>query len=127
MDLSSLYLWVGFLASYSVIAIQFRLWEHGLSNSERFRWYILWSRTVLLFTLWYGWSVNDGDISYGRLNKIPWQPIQWYQKLTSSSCSPYKIWCSSKHNLFSSLWLEYSCLGKGIDEIMGYLVGLVHI
>ena len=83
MDLSSLYLWVGFLlASYSVIAndsVQ-TLGTWIASNSERFRWYILWSAasTVLMFTLWYGWSVNDGDISYGRLNKIPWQPIQWY-------------------------------------------------
>ena len=83
MDLSLLYLWVGFLlASYSVIAndsVQ-TLGTWIASNSERFRWYILWSAasTVLLFTLWYGWSINDGDISYGRLNKIPWQPIQWY-------------------------------------------------
>ena len=83
MDLSLLYLWVGFLlASYSVIAndsVQ-TLGTWIASNSERFRWYILWSAasTVSLFTLWYGWSINDGDISYGRLNKIPWQPIQWY-------------------------------------------------
>jgi phosphate/sulfate permease len=33
---------------------------------------------VLLYTLWYGWTVNGGDISYGRLNKIPFQEIQWY-------------------------------------------------
>ena len=83
MDFSTLYLWVGFLlASYSVIAndsVQ-TLGTWIASNSERFRWYILWSAasTVLLFTLWYGWSINDGDISYGRLNKIPWQPIQRY-------------------------------------------------
>ena len=83
MDFSTLYLWLGFLlASYSVIAndsVQ-TLGSWIASNSERFRWYILWSAasTVLLFTLWYGWSINDGDISYGRLNKIPWQPIQWY-------------------------------------------------
>ena len=83
MDFSTLYLWVGFLlASYSVIAndsVQ-TLGTWIASNSEKFRWYILWSAasTVLLFTLWYGWSINDGDISYGRLNKIPWQPIHWY-------------------------------------------------
>jgi len=83
VDFSTLYLWVGFLlASYSVIAndsVQ-TLGTWIASNSEKFRWYILWSAasTVLLFTLWYGWSINDGDISYGRLNKIPWQPIQWY-------------------------------------------------
>ena len=83
MDLSLLYLWVGFLlASYSVIAndsVQ-TLGTWIASNSERFRWYIMWgaASSVLLFTIWYGWSVNGGDISYGRLNKIPYQPIQWY-------------------------------------------------
>jgi len=83
MDLSLLYLWVGFLlASYSVIAndsVQ-TLGTWIASNSERFRWYVMWgaASSVLLFTIWYGWSVNGGDISYGRLNKIPYQPIQWY-------------------------------------------------
>ena len=83
MDLSLLYLWVGFLlASYSVIAndsVQ-TLGTWIASNSERFRWYIMLgaASSVLLFTIWYGWSVNGGDISYGRLNKIPYQPIQWY-------------------------------------------------
>ena len=83
MYLSLLYLWVGFLlASYSVIAndsVQ-TLGTWIASNSEIFRWYIMWgaASSVLLFTIWYGWSVNGGDISYGRLNKIPYQPIQWY-------------------------------------------------
>ena len=36
---------------------------------------------VLLYTLWYGWYVNGGDISYGRLNKIPFQEIQWYHAM----------------------------------------------
>ena len=36
---------------------------------------------VLLYTLWYGWYMNGGDISYGRLNKIPFQDIQWYHAM----------------------------------------------
>ena len=36
---------------------------------------------VLLYTLWYGWYMNGGDISYGRLNKIPFQEIQWYHAM----------------------------------------------
>jgi hypothetical protein len=36
---------------------------------------------VLLYTLWYGWTTNGGDISYGRLNKIPFQEIQWYHAM----------------------------------------------
>ena len=35
---------------------------------------------VLLYTLWYGWYTNGGDISYGRLNKII-QEIQWYHAM----------------------------------------------
>ena len=83
MDLTTLYLCVGFaLASYSVIAndsVQ-TLGTWIASNSEKFKWQQMWmaASSVLLFTLWYGWYVNGGDISYGRLNKIPWQPIQWY-------------------------------------------------
>ena len=83
MDISTLYLWVGvLLASYSVIAndsVQ-TLGTWIASNSEKFKWQQLWiaASSVLLFTIWYGWYVNGGDISYGRLNKIPYQPIQWY-------------------------------------------------
>ena len=36
---------------------------------------------VLLYTLWYGWTTNGGDISYGRLNRIPFQEIQWYHAM----------------------------------------------
>ena len=83
MEVTSVYMCVGFLlAAYSVIAndsVQ-TLGTWIASNSERFKWYNLWCAAcvVLLFTLWYGWGVNDGDISYGRLAKIPFQEIQWY-------------------------------------------------
>ena len=81
MDLVTLYTIVGFsLASYSVIA----------NDSSPNSWYMdgIKSSTVqvvlhvgstasflLLFTIWYGWYINAGDISYGRLNKIPYIPI----------------------------------------------------
>ena len=86
MDLVTLYTIVGFaLAAYSVIAndsIQ-TLGTWIASNSERFKWYVLWggASIVLLWTLWYGWVINAGDISYGRLNKIPYQPVQWYHAI----------------------------------------------
>jgi hypothetical protein len=38
---------------------------------------------VLLWALWYGWYMYGGDISYGRLNRIPFQEIQWYH-----ACAP---------------------------------------
>jgi len=83
MDALTLWSLVGFLlAAYAVIAndsVQ-TLGTWMASNNERFSYKTLWiaASAVLLATLWYGWSVNGGDISYGRLNKIPWQEVQWY-------------------------------------------------
>ena len=86
---------VGFiLAAYSVVAndsVQ-TLGTWLASNSDQpgntepsFHWRTLWlsASAVLLFTLWYGWYINGGDISFGRLNKIPFQEVQWYH-----ACAP---------------------------------------
>jgi phosphate/sulfate permease len=32
----------------------------------------------MILALGWGWYAYDGDISYGRLNRIPYQEIQWY-------------------------------------------------
>ena len=83
MDALTLWMLIGFLfAAYSVIAndsVQ-TLGTWIASNNEKFNWKVLWgaASAVLLYTLWYGWYTNGGDISYGRLNKIPFQEIQWY-------------------------------------------------
>ena len=83
MELVTLWMFVGFLfAAYSVIAndsVQ-TLGTWIASNNERFNWKVMWgaASAVLLYTLWYGWYTNGGDISYGRINKIPFQDIQWY-------------------------------------------------
>ena len=86
MDALTLWMALGFLlAAYSVIAndsVQ-TLGTWIASNNERFNWKILWgaASAVLLGALWYGWIVYEGDISYGRLNKIPFQEIQWYHAM----------------------------------------------
>lgn len=86
MELVTLWMAVGFLfAAYSVIAndsVQ-TLGTWIASNNERVSWKVMWgaASAVLLYTLWYGWTVNGGDISYGRLNKIPFQEIQWYHAM----------------------------------------------
>ena len=83
MELLTLWSLVGFLlAAYAVIAndsVQ-TLGTWMASNNERFNYKVLWAAAsaVLIATLWYGWSVNGGDISYGRLTRIPWQEVQWY-------------------------------------------------
>ena len=83
MELITLWMAVGFLfAAYSVIAndsVQ-TLGTWIASNNERFNWKTMWiaASSVLLWALWYGWYMYGGDISYGRLNKIPFHEIQWY-------------------------------------------------
>ena len=83
MEITYVYMTIGFtLAAYSVVAndsVQ-TLGTFIASNSEKFKWYILAAAAslVLCFTLLNGWYFNDGDISYGRLNKIPFQEIKWY-------------------------------------------------
>ena len=86
MDALTIWMVVGFIfAAYAVIAndsVQ-TLGTWIASNNERFSWKTMWlaASGVLLYTLWYGWYMNGGDISYGRLNKIPFQEVQWYHAL----------------------------------------------
>ena len=83
MELVTLWMGIGFFfAAYSVIAndsVQ-TLGTWIASNNERVNWKVMWvaASSVLLWALWYGWYMYGGDISYGRLNKIPFQEIQWY-------------------------------------------------
>ena len=82
MELTYIYMAIGFtLAAYSVVAndsVQ-TLGTFIASNSDKFKWYILAGAAslVLCLTLLNGWYFH-GDISYGRLNKIPFQEIKWY-------------------------------------------------
>jgi hypothetical protein len=86
MDQLTVWMAVGFLfAGYSVIAndsVQ-TLGTWIASNSQRFHWTTMWcsASAVLLWALWYGWTVNGGDISYGRLDKIPFQEVKWYHAM----------------------------------------------
>jgi hypothetical protein len=83
MEFITIWMVLGFLlAAYSVIAndsVQ-TLGTWIASNNEAYSWKTLWiaASTMLLACIWYGWYMNGGDISYGRLNKIPFQEIQWY-------------------------------------------------
>lgn len=91
IDLPLIYAAIGFmLAAYSVIAndsVQ-TLGTFIASNIRVFKWYWLWlaASLVLIATVSYGWVINDGDISYGRLDKIPPLDIQWYHA-AARSCS----------------------------------------
>jgi hypothetical protein len=83
MELTLIYTIVGFgLAGWSVIAndsIQ-TLGTFIASKSKWFKWYKLAGSAsfMMAVVLIYGWWTYDGDISFGRLTRIPYQEIQWY-------------------------------------------------
>ncbi|MEM9495963.1 MAG: hypothetical protein AAGA09_08155 [Pseudomonadota bacterium] len=79
---------IGFLfAGYAVVgndALQ-TLGTFIASNS-RLHWFVLFlfAAVILVATFTYGWVVNDGDPSYGRLanaSKYPEVTVQWYHTL----------------------------------------------
>ncbi|MFB0900440.1 MAG: hypothetical protein QMB22_00320 [Dehalococcoidia bacterium] len=81
--MEQLWVYIGFtFAAYSVVAndsVQ-TLGTWIASNRDKVRWQWMWiaASAVLIATLWIGWFTLEGDISYGRLNKIPYVEIQWY-------------------------------------------------
>ena len=83
MELTLIYTIVGFaLAGWSVIAndsVQ-TLGTFIASKQKWFRWYTLAAAAsaAMIITVTFGWFTYDGDISYGRLTRIPYQEIQWY-------------------------------------------------
>ncbi len=83
MELTLVYTIIGFgLAGWSVIAndsIQ-TLGTFIASKSKWFKWYVLAGSAsfMMIIVITYGWWAYDGDISFGRLTRIPYQEIQWY-------------------------------------------------
>ena len=133
MDITMMWMTVGFLfAAYSVVAndsVQ-TLGTWIASNSQRFKWYWLWvaASSVLLFTLWYGWAVNDGDISFGRLNKIPWIETQWYHALAPLillALTRVGIPVSTTFLVLSAFASTFILEKMLVKSIMGYAIAAV--
>jgi hypothetical protein len=82
MELLTIWMGLGFiLAAYSVIANDsVQTLGTWISSSKNVNWKYMWAyaSTILLGTIWYAWFTYGGDISYERLNKIPFQEVQWY-------------------------------------------------
>ena len=141
MELSIVWMYLGFfLAAYSVIAndsIQ-TLGTFLSSNKEYFRWYTLWfaASIMLVFTITYGWYFYDGDISYERLTRIPFQEIQWYHAAAPAVLlvlTRYGIPVSTTFLVLSAFatvtvlekMLIKSIVGYGVAAITAYLVWII--
>tara|TARA_B100000780_G_C21118513_1_gene452839 strand:- start:1589 stop:2548 length:960 start_codon:yes stop_codon:yes gene_type:complete len=133
MDALTLWMSLGFaFAAYAVIAndsVQ-TLGTWIASNNEKFHWTAMWAAasTVLLYTIWYGWYTNGGDISYGRLNKIPFQEVQWYHAMAPGILlllTRYGIPVSTSFLVLSAFASTFILEKMLMKSMMGYAVAAV--
>ena len=78
--------YIGFIISaYSVIANDvIQTLGTFISSNHKVKWWWLWlfAIGILSITLCYGWYINDGDVSYGRLANIPLpEKLEWWYLL----------------------------------------------
>lgn len=86
MDLNLLFMLAGFFfAAYAVIGNDsIQTLGTFLSSNEKRSWVLQWAcgSVILVLVVLYSWFVYDGDISYGRLDKIPLpDEIEWYHAM----------------------------------------------
>ena len=128
---------IGFLfAGYAVIANDSLQTLGTWINSNRdVKWYYLWVFASIILTgvIFYGHFT--GDVSYGRLDKIPFQTVEWYHILAplallfltrigipvSTSFLVLSVFASS---FVLEKMLIKSFMGYGVAAIFAYIVWL---
>ena len=130
MEVLTLWMGLGFLlAAYSVIAndsVQ-TLGTWIASNNERFKWTTMWAAAsgVLLWAIWYGWVMYGGDISYGRLEKIPFTEPQWYHVLAPAVLLVLTRWgmpVSTSFVVLSAFASSFVLESMLMKSVVGYVV-----
>jgi phosphate/sulfate permease len=79
-------IYLGFtITAYAVIANDvIQTLGTFIASNQKIKWWLLWgfAGLILTLTLYHGWQVNHGDVSYGRLGKIPLpQVMEWWYLL----------------------------------------------
>lgn len=139
-DITIIWMLIGFLlASYSVIANDsVQTLGTFIASNNKTKWYYLWGfiSTILVITLSISYFSSGGDISSGRLEKIPFIQIEWYHALAplalvlltrigipvSTSLLVLSAFASTL--VFSSI-LTKSALGYGIAAITAYTLWVI--
>ena len=138
--LSMVYCAVGFLlAAFAVIGNDSAqtLGTFISSNKKKTDWRLMWAFTSVILgaTLMYGWA--QGDIAFGRLNKIPLpEQFQWYHALAPMLLLgltrfgvPVSTTLLTLSAFSSGLVLEKiimkSALGYGVAAVAAYAIWMV--
>ena len=140
VELTTVYMCVGFLlAAYSVIANDaVQTLGTFLSSNSSIKWQYMWAFTssLLVLTLLYGWTAYGGDISFGRLNKIPFQETQWYHALAPAVLlvltrigipvsTSFLVLSAFASTFVLEKMLMKSIMGYGIAAIFAYVMWFV--
>ena len=141
MELTLIYTIVGFgLAGWSVIAndsVQ-TLGTFIASKQKWFKWYTLASAAsvAMMVTVIYGWLAYDGDISYGRLTRIPYQSPTWYHAVAPGILllltrigipvsTTFLVLSTFASTVVLEKMLLKSVVGYGITAITAYICWIV--
>ena len=141
MELTLIYTIIGFgLAGLSVIAndsIQ-TLGTFIASKQKWFKWYTLAASAsfVMILAITWGWYSYDGDISYGRLTRIPYQEIQWYHAVAPGILllltrigipvsTTFLVLSAFASTMILEKMLIKSIVGYGIAAIVAYVCWIV--
>ena len=139
--MTELFTVIGFiLAGYSVIAndsVQ-TLGTWIASNREKFKWTTLWAAAsaVLIVTIVYGWYSSGGDISYGRLTKIPYVEPQWYHAVAPLALvlltrrgipvsTSFLVLSAFASTFVLEKMLMKSIMGYGLAAVVAYVLWLI--
>ena len=128
---------IGFLLASFVVVANDSIQTLGtfLSSNRDIKWYYLWAfiSTVLLITFFYSWFTYGGDLTFGRLDRIPYITPQWYHifvPLILIALTRMKIPVSTSLLVLSAFAsslvfgkiLMKSALGYGIAAIVSYIL-----
>ncbi|MGY8918698.1 MAG: hypothetical protein ACKVJ6_10515, partial [Flavobacteriales bacterium] len=91
---------------------------------------------VLIVTLVYGWYTGDGDISFGRLTKIPYIEPQWYHALAPLALvaltrkgipvsTSFLVLSAFASTVVLEKMLMKSIMGYGLAAVVAYVLWLV--
>ena len=140
VEMTVIWMIIGFLlAAYSVIGNDsIQTLGTFIASNQKTKWYYLWafSGLILVATLTLSFITNGGDISSGRLEKIPFVEIQWYHAMAplalvlltrfgipvSTSLLVLSAFASSV--VFGSILMK-SALGYAIAAIVAYILWVV--
>ena len=134
---TEIYMYVGFLlAAYAVVANDaIQTLGTFLASNARRPWWILWlyASSILVAVFLYGHFMNDGDVAYGRLSKIPEiETHAWWMiipplvilgltRLGIPVSTTFLVLTAFNPRGLTSM-LTKSLLGYAVAAVVGYLV-----